>query len=172
MSDCWSDPSSTSILYCVNSESSGKTAQMHRLSWAIAGCLCDKYHNLRSWLKCFCLLLKNVLPVSGFYHLMITILETDKLGGLQQKYDMSLITRKPVFGVWDHVRLKPACSATERASFEILDIETRDIILSKKRITKVWIRLRECAGWFACLLFAYGKYRFCHDVAHLPIKLL
>ena len=28
-------------------------------------------------------------------------------------YNMSLITRKPVFGVSDQVRLKPACSATE-----------------------------------------------------------
>ena len=26
---------------------------------------------------------------------------------------MSLVTRKPVFGVFDQVRLKPVCSATE-----------------------------------------------------------
>ena len=35
---------------CVNSEWSDKTAQMRRLAWAVAGCLCDKYHNLMSWL--------------------------------------------------------------------------------------------------------------------------
>ena len=29
------------------------------------------------------------------------------------------------------------------------------------------IRLRGCAGWYALLLFAYGKNRFCHDVAHI-----
>ena len=29
------------------------------------------------------------------------------------RYHMSLVTRKPVFGVCDQVRLKPACSATE-----------------------------------------------------------
>ena len=29
------------------------------------------------------------------------------------KYKMSLVTRKPVFGVFDQVRLKPACAATE-----------------------------------------------------------
>ena len=28
-------------------------------------------------------------------------------------YHMSLVTRKPVFGVSDQVRLKPACAATE-----------------------------------------------------------
>ena len=42
---------------CANSQGSGETAQMCRLSWAFAGrraCpgrLCDKYHNVMSWLK-------------------------------------------------------------------------------------------------------------------------
>ena len=35
---------------CVNSEGSGKTAQMRRLAWAFAGRLCNKYQNLMSWL--------------------------------------------------------------------------------------------------------------------------
>ena len=35
---------------CVNSEGSGETERMHRLAWAFAGCLCDKYHDLMSWL--------------------------------------------------------------------------------------------------------------------------
>ena len=53
---------------------------------------------------------------------------------------MSPVTRKPVFGVCDHVRLKPVCSATEASwSLEISDIETRDIILSRQRTTKVLI---------------------------------
>ena len=34
--------------------------------------------------------------------------------------------RKPVFGVYDQVRLKPACSATEASeNHEIANIETR-----------------------------------------------
>ena len=37
---------------CANSEGSGETAQMHRLTWAFPGCLCDKYHNLINWFKC------------------------------------------------------------------------------------------------------------------------
>ena len=36
---------------CANSEGPGETAQMCRLAWAFAGRLCDKYHNLMSWLK-------------------------------------------------------------------------------------------------------------------------
>ena len=35
---------------CTNSEGSGETARMRRLAWAFAGRLCDKYHNLMSWL--------------------------------------------------------------------------------------------------------------------------
>ena len=41
--------------------------------------------------------------------------------------------RKPVFVVCDQVSHKPACSAKEGSwRLEISDIETRDIILSKK----------------------------------------
>ena len=49
----------------------------------------------------------------------------------------------------------------------ISDIETRGIILSMKRTTKVLIRLRRCAGWSAPLLFAYGLNRFPRYVAHM-----
>ena len=73
---------------------------------------------------------------------------------------LSLVTRKPVFGVFDQVRLKPAYS------HEIANIETGDIILSRQRTTNVLIRLRGCAGWCAPLLFANGKNRFSYDVAH------
>ena len=38
---------------CANSEGSGETARMRRLAWAFAGRLCDKYHNLMSWLILF-----------------------------------------------------------------------------------------------------------------------
>ena len=38
---------------CANSEGSGEAARMCRLAWAFAGRLCDKYHNLMRWLKCF-----------------------------------------------------------------------------------------------------------------------
>ena len=52
-------------------------------------------------------------------------------------------------------RHKPACAATETSySLEISAIESRDIILSKQRTTKAWIRLRGCAGRSVPLLFA------------------
>ena len=68
---------------------------------------------------------------------------------------MSLVTRKPVFGVCDQVRHKLACTAKDtRQRLEISNIETRGIILSRQRPTKALIRLR-------------GKNRFSHDVAHI-----
>ena len=81
---------------------------------------------------------------------------------------MSLVTKKPVFGVCDQLRFKPACSATETSQgLEILDIASIDIVLSKQQTTKALIRLCGCAGWSAPLLFAYSKNRFSHDVAHM-----
>ena len=50
---------------------------------------------------------------------------------------------KPVFGVCDQGRLKPAYATTEaRQRLEISDIETRGIILSRQRTTKALMRLR------------------------------
>ena len=67
-------------------------------------------------------------------------------------------SRDNVFsGVSEQVRHKPACSVTQASQrLEILDIETRCIILSKQRTTKTLIRLRRCAGWSVSLLFTYG----------------
>ena len=36
---------------CANSKGPGETARMRRLTWAFAGRLCDKSHNLMSWLS-------------------------------------------------------------------------------------------------------------------------
>ena len=75
---------------------------------------------------------------------------------------LSLVTRKPVFGVCDKGRLKPACTATENSwSLEISAIASIGITLSRQRTIKALIRLRGSAP----LLFAYGKNRFSHNVA-------
>ena len=56
---------------------------------------------------------------------------------------MGLVARNPVFGVFDKVRYKPDCSATEISEkFEISLVESLDTILSNKGITKALIRLR------------------------------
>ena len=60
---------------------------------------------------------------------------------------MSLVTRKPVFRGFDQIRLKPVCSSKEAIySNEIANIDTRDIILSRQRTTKVLIGLRGRGG--------------------------
>ena len=83
-------------------------------------------------------------------------------------YNMSPVTRKPVFRVFDQVRLKLACSAIGTSlRVEILHIKTTDIILSKQWTTKALIRLREWAGSSVPLLFAYAINRFSHDVSHI-----
>ena len=70
--------------------------------------------------------------------------------------------------VYDQVRLKPACAATETSwRLEISYIEKGGIILYRQRKTKLLIRLCRCAGWSASLLFAYGKNRFSHDEARV-----
>ena len=67
---------------------------------------------------------------------------------------MGLEATKPVFGVSDKARLKPVSSATETSKkIEIPPMASLDMILSRKRITKALISLRECAGWSAPLLF-------------------
>ena len=99
--------------------------------------------------------------------------ETDMFSCMSITNYMNHGMRKPVFGVCDQVRLKPACSATETSKrLEILHIETTDIIPSCQQTTKAVIRMRECVGWSAPLLFAYGKNRFSHDVAHMEMSLL
>ena len=84
---------------------------------------------------------------------------------------MSLITRKPVFGVCNQGRLKPACAVREAMlRLEISGIETRGIISTRQRTTKALNSLRGCAGWSVPLLFAYGINRFSHEVAHMSLQ--
>ena len=55
--------------------------------------------------------------------------------------------RKPIFGVSDQVRLKPACAAHGTSNgAESCAIASRGIILPRRQTTKVLIRLRRCAG--------------------------
>ena len=67
---------------------------------------------------------------------------------------MGLVVRKPVFGISDKARLKPACSARETSwKIEMLLVTSLDVILSNKRISKALIGLRGRAGWSAPLLY-------------------
>ena len=68
--------------------------------------------------------------------------------------NMSLVMRKPVFGVCDQLRLKPACSTDDTSwGLEISAIASREIILSKQRTTNVLIRMaNEKADLCLCCL--------------------
>ena len=70
--------------------------------------------------------------------------------------------RKPVFGVFDQVSLKPSRAL-------IRDIDTRSIIVSRQRIIQELHRLQGCTGYSAPLLFTYGINMFSHDVALLCV---
>ena len=79
----------------------------------------------------------------------------------------SLITRKPVFGVCDQVRLKPACSTTETSwRLQISDIETRDIILSRQRITKALISCADAQAdlRLCCLHMVKQVFSWCGSI--------
>ena len=74
---------------------------------------------------------------------------------------MGLVTRKPVFGVSAKAYFKPVSSATETSCSKF----TYNTF--QRRITKVLIRLRGCAGWSAPVLFATPEDRFSPVEAHI-----
>ena len=81
---------------------------------------------------------------------------------------MGLVATKSVFGVSVKARFKPVSSATETSQkCEILLEASSDMILYNTRITKALIRLHECAGWSAPLLFETPEDRFSHVEAHI-----
>ena len=84
---------------------------------------------------------------------------------------MSLVTRKPVFRVFDWGRrLKPGCSATEASNrHEMAKLEILYIYI-------YYLGSEQQRHWSDCrsapLLFAHGINRFFHDVAHLSLTFL
>ena len=128
-------------IHWAHSKDSDQTGWMSRLIWVFAGCT----------------VILLVLSWGG----------SNQITTLNMQPNLSLITRKPVFG-----GLQPVNTQTGLLYFlEILGIASIGIILSKQRTTKVLVRLRGCAGWSAPLLFESGINRFSHDVAHLIMGL-
>ena len=85
-------------------------------------------------------------------------------------FNLMLDARKPVFGVCDHIRLNPDCSATETSlDIKILHAVAPFVVVSSSERTKALIRLRGCAGW-STLLFACNKIRVSGDEVHLVIN--
>ena len=151
------------LLMWANSNGSGKTARMRRLAWTFAFRICNNGSFRTTRLLCVSFFIAKGCSVESPGQRDSN--ENPKKYKHGKNIHIWASSRgKPVFGVCDRGRLKPAWAATE---LEISDIETRGIILSRQWTTKVLIRLRGCAGWSASLLFAYGINRFSHDVAHI-----
>ena len=73
----------------------------------------------------------------------------------QDKIILASLRQKPVFGVSDKATLKSVYSATGTSyKIEISLVASLDMILPKKRTTKVLIRLPGCTGCSVPLLFA------------------
>ena len=80
--------------------------------------------------------------------------------GLWWKH-MSLVVRKPVFGVSDQVRHKPGCAATgDGLSFEISDLWSRGIVLSMLRKQWRWSAAQILCSWSASLFLHMQKAGF------------
>ena len=81
---------------------------------------------------------------------------------------MSLVVRKPFFGVSDQVQHKPGCTATEDGlRLEISEFrKKRDWTICVAK-TKVLISCAITAQLICAFVFAYAKIRFSHDAAHI-----
>ena len=78
---------------------------------------------------------------------------------------MSLVARKPVFGVSDQVRHKPGCTTTEDGwRLEISDLGS--IRVAK---TKTLINFAVTAKLICVFVFAYAKSRFSNDAAQIRL---
>ena len=70
---------------------------------------------------------------------------------------MGLVVRKSVFGVYDLVRHKPGCTATEDCyRLEISDLGSRGIAVTAQLI--------------CVFVFAYAKSRFFHNEAQIVLN--
>ena len=80
---------------------------------------------------------------------------------------MSLVKRKPVFGVSDQVPHKPGCTAIEDGyRLEISELGSRDFTIRVAK-TKALISFAATAKLICVFVFAYAKSRFSHDEAHM-----
>ena len=78
---------------------------------------------------------------------------------------MSLVVRKPVFGVSGQVRHKPGCTTTEDGyGLEISNLGSSTIRVAK---IKALISFVVTAKLICVFVFAYAKRRFSHDVAQM-----
>ena len=84
------------------------------------------------------------------------------------KNKMSLVVRKPVFGVSDQVQHKPGCPAIEDDyRLEISDLGSRGIFTIRAAKTNALISFAVIAKLICAFVFAYAKSRFSHNEAKI-----
>ena len=83
--------------------------------------------------------------------------------------NMSLVVRKPVYGVSDLVRHKPGCTVMEDGKrLEISDLDRRGIFFCTIHVAKrkALISFTVTAKLICVFVFANAKSRFSHTAAH------
>ena len=79
---------------------------------------------------------------------------------------MSLVVRKPVFGVSDQVRHKPGCTATEDSlRLEISDLGSTISVAKAKALISCAVTGQ--LMMICVFVFAYAESRFSHNEAHM-----
>ena len=109
---------------------------------------CHFFGFVTRWLQNCSKILFSAVPIpTNKLEMMVT--------GLQLS---QVTTRKPVFGLFDQMRLKLACSATEISyRLEILHIKTTDIILSTVLFEGVFNFPPIPVGRLICPLQSYSR---------------
>ena len=83
---------------------------------------------------------------------------------------MSIVVRKPVFGVSDQVRHKPDCTATEHGyRLEISDLSSKGESTIHIAKTKALISFAVTTKLICVFVIAYAKSRFSHNEAHINL---
>ena len=127
---------SYSWILCVYSRAPGGHSALFLLLGSVPAqsLLCTPPPPLNKWI--------NKIPDQTGY--------LQKLSGDDPK--MSLVVRKPVFGVSDQVRHKPVCTVIEDAwRLEISDLGSRGIVLSVERKQRRWSVSWSPRSWSASL---------------------
>ena len=97
-----------------------------------------------------------------------TWLQTLSYSSNQDQFNLSLVTRKPVFGgVRPSKTQTSLLSKRDQREAWNFGFSNYRYYTTKQRPTKLLFRLCGCTVWSQPLLFTYGINRFSHDVAHL-----
>ena len=109
---------------CANSEGFGETAWMRWLAGAFTGRLCDKYHNLMSWLKLLqksnsSLLMKQISSHQIMWHLAkqkIDCWDINRFAFEPAHWKKVVLSKRQTAQplLFQHIRYEPPCDKTNK----------------------------------------------------------